>query len=360
MKIVTIVGARPQFVKAATISRAIKDIHSGSLEEVCIHTGQHYDANMSSVFFEDLNIPAPKYNLGISTNRHGSMTGRMLEAIEDVLLQENPNWLLIYGDTNSTLAGALAAAKLNIPIAHVEAGLRSFNNNMPEEINRIISDRISSLLLCPTDTAVNNLKSEGIFNGVHNVGDVMYDAALHMKIRAEKKSDILKKINISKNNYILLTCHRAENTDCKDNLYLILKEISKIAREIPVVFPMHPRTKKVIDSYGYNDLLAEVVVIDPVGYIDMIKLESNAAMIITDSGGVQKEAYFFKVPCVTLREQTEWVETLSSGWNKLVPPSTGRICEDVLSSLGKIPGEYCNFYGNGSAAYSVLNKIINY
>lgn len=356
MKIVTIVGARPQFIKAAAVSRVIRDNYANKIEEILVHTGQHYDDNMSKVFFEELDIPKPKYNLEISGGHHGAMTGRMLEAIEKVLLEEKPDWVLIYGDTNSTLAGALAAAKLHIRVAHVEAGLRSFNMRMPEEVNRILADRVSSLLFCPTETAVNNLKSEGITQGVHAVGDVMYDVSLFYRDIARQRSVILDDLNLTEGRYILATCHRAENTDVPSRLLGIIDALAIIARDMPVVLPLHPRTRALLAQYGYEDKLSTLAIVEPVSFLDMIRLEQSAYAIVTDSGGVQKEAYFYGVPCLTTRDETEWVETVESGWNQLVGADADRIVQaySTLRHLSLHP----QLYGNGDAASHIISILI--
>lgn len=357
IKIVTIVGARPQFIKAAAVSRVIRDSYGGKIEEVLVHTGQHYDDNMSKVFFEELDIPQPKYNLEISGGQHGAMTGRMLGAVEKVLLDEKPDWLLIYGDTNSTLAGALAAAKLHIPVAHVEAGLRSFNMRMPEEINRILSDRVSSLLFCPTETAVKNLSAEGISKGVHNVGDVMYDVALFYRDRARQQSTILKDLELVENGFALATCHRAENTDDPKRLGEIVAALAKIAGSMQVVFPLHPRTRKLIEDYGLRRYLDAVKVVEPLPFLDMVALERAAKVILTDSGGVQKEAYFYGVPCVTMRDETEWVETVELGWNQLVGASTQAILSAVSRPVESKQTNTITPYGDGKAALSIVSKL---
>lgn len=355
MKIVTIVGARPQFIKAAAVSRVIRDDYADKIEEVLVHTGQHYDDNMSKVFFEELDIPHPKYNLEISGGQHGAMTGRMLEAIEKVLLEEKPDWVLIYGDTNSTLAAALAAAKMHIPVAHVEAGLRSFNMRMPEEINRILADRVSSLLFCPTETAVNNLKSEGVTNGVHNVGDVMYDVALFYSDRARQQSAILNNLSLAKGEFSLATCHRAENTDDPQRLGEILSALAQLAIELPVVFPIHPRTRKLVDEYGLSRHLASLIVTEPLPFLDMVALEQAARLILTDSGGVQKEAFFYGVPCITMRDETEWVETVELGWNKIVGSTTASIVSGVKDMMGKQNTKTMEMpYGKGDSAKNIL------
>ena len=355
MKIVTVVGARPQFIKAAAVSRVMRSDYVGKIDEVLVHTGQHYDDNMSNVFFEELDIPSPKYNLKISGGQHGAMTGRMLEAIERVLLQEKPDWLLIYGDTNSTLAGALAAAKLHIPVAHVEAGLRSFNMRMPEEVNRILADRVSSLLFCPTETAVSNLKTEGVSRGVHNVGDVMYDAALFYRDRAQQQSKVLQTLGLAAGGFALATCHRAENTDDPKRLGAILSALAEIAALLPVVVPLHPRTRKLIGDYGLGHLLAKLTVTDPLPFLDMVALEQASRVILTDSGGVQKEAFFYGVPCITMRNETEWVETLDFGWNQLVGSSTQSILSAVNEIMQSPPRGACaKPYGTGRAASDIL------
>lgn len=361
MKIVTVVGARPQFIKAAAVSRAIGTDYAGRIEEVLVHTGQHHDENMSKVFFEELDIPEPKYNLKISGGTHGAMTGRMLEAVENVLLQERPDYLLIYGDTNSTLAGALAAAKLHIPVAHVEAGLRSFNMRMPEEVNRILSDRISTFLFCPTETAVKNLEVEGLVKGVANVGDVMYDVALFYREKARHQSSILQRLNITPKEYALATCHRAENTDDPQRLESILSALAEITKQLPVVFPLHPRTHKLIGEYGLSHWLQRLTVTEPLSFLDMVALEQAAKVILTDSGGVQKEAFFYDVPCITLRDETEWIETLELGANRLVGASSVRILES-MENLASWPTNCSNAnpYGAGEAAKNILKLMINH
>jgi UDP-GlcNAc3NAcA epimerase len=356
------VGARPQFIKAAAVSRAIRDGHAGAIDEVLVHTGQHYDDNMSGVFFDELDIPRAKYDLKISGGSHGAMTGRMLEAIEAVLVDERPDWVLVYGDTNSTLAAALAAAKLHIPIAHVEAGLRSFNRRMPEEINRILADRLSSLLFCPTDTAVRNLHAEGMTSGVHNCGDVMYDAALYYGARARSSSTILADLGIAERGFALATCHRAENTDDLQRLGEIAGALAAIAQEQPVVFPIHPRTRARIDDAGIRSSLRGVTLIDPVPFLDMVALEQAASVILTDSGGVQKEAFFYGVPCVTMRDETEWVETVALGRNRL----TGAMRTAIVSAFEELlrgdstraSGDPQRPYGQGDAAKRMLMHLV--
>jgi UDP-N-acetylglucosamine 2-epimerase len=314
-RIATIVGARPQFIKSVLVSRELRKVAT----EVVVHTGQHYDANMSEVFFEELNIPKADYNLGIGSGPHGEQTGNMLRRIETVLIKERPDAVLVYGDTNSTLAGALAAAKLHIPVAHVEAGLRSYNRRMPEEVNRIVTDHLSTLLFAPTSTAVKNLRREGIKKGVHLVGDVMYDAVLqHIQV-AEAKSRILRCLAIRSKAYVLATVHRAENTDDAHVLRNIVEAFCKISLNEPLIWPVHPRTRKVLARLAMRiPGRTQLRLIEPVSYLEMLKLEKNARVILTDSGGVQKEAKWFQVPCVTLREETEWVETVEAGWNTVV------------------------------------------
>ncbi len=353
-KIITIVGARPQFVKAATLSRQFE---LQGIEEKIVHTGQHFDANMSDVFFTEMEIPKPTYNLDVHGVSHGAMTGRMLEGIEKILLDEKPDGILVYGDTNSTLAGALAASKLYIPIVHVEAGLRSFNMRMPEEINRILTDRISSLLLCPTDTAVNNLQREGFENfdiKIVKNGDVMQDAALFYAAKAEEKSDILKKINLPK--FLLATIHRQENTDSPENLAGIVKALNEIHRHTPVIVPLHPRTRHILKEKG---IIPEFILIDPVGYFDMIMLLKNCELVITDSGGVQKEAFFFGKNCITMREETEWVELVENGFNILTGSNTAKILDAYGRTLRKTPDFSLNLYGNGQAAERAVKEILS-
>lgn len=358
-KIVTIIGARPQFVKAAVLSRLIRsEDWKDKFTEVLVHTGQHYDPNMSDVFFTDMEIPKPDFNLNIGSGTHGKMTGQMLIGIEDIVLTEKPDVLLVYGDTNSTLAGALAAAKLHIPIAHVEAGLRSFWKFMPEEQNRILTDHISDYLFCPTNTAVKNLKNEGITDGVYNVGDIMLDANMFYldKLQKEKQQGINRLENVTgltsgiiHSNFILATVHRAENTDNSEKLKNIVDALNRI--NIPIILPLHPRTRKNMAKNGFI-LQPHVVVIDPVGYFEMLELESKCTCIITDSGGVQKEAYFMKKPCITLRDQTEWVETVECGWNVLVGTKTNRIVEayEMISS----PNSYPTNFGCGTCGDQIL------
>jgi UDP-GlcNAc3NAcA epimerase len=352
------VGARPQFIKAAAVSRIIRDGYAGKLDEVLVHTGQHYDENMSKVFFEELDIPRPRYNLEISGGHHGAMTGRMLESVETVLLQEKPDWVLIYGDTNSTLAGALAAAKLHIPVAHVEAGLRSFNMRMPEEVNRILADRVSTALFCPTETAVDNLKSEGILEGVHNVGDVMYDVALYYCDRAKQQSQILQNLNLTEGGFVLATCHRAENTDDLNRLTEIVSALGEMAETTPLVLPLHPRTRKLIADHGLAGKLGAVTITDPLSFLDMVALEQAARIILTDSGGVQKEAFFYGVPCITMRDETEWVETVKTGWNQLVGASKDAILSASDAAMkGRPVSVVVAPYGSGDAAAKIVAML---
>ncbi len=353
MKIASIVGARPQFIKCAPVSRELRKEH----EEILIHTGQHYDHGMSEVFFEELRIPKPDYNLGIGSGTHGHQTGAMLGAIEDVLKKERPDLVLVYGDTNSTLAGALAAAKLHIPVAHVEAGLRSFDRRMPEEVNRVLTDHASDLLFCPTETAVANLAAEGVTGGVHLVGDVMLDAMNYNRMVAEERSRILDEVGVEPGDYLAITVHRPSNTDSRENMTAILGALGEADR--PVVFPVHPRTRKCLSEHG---LLAEVPenirVVEPLGYLDMIRLMAHAEKILTDSGGVQKEAYMLGVPCITLRENTEWVETVEAGWNVLVGADKKSIVKFVSEFMP--PRERRYIFGNGDASKEILRSLSEY
>ncbi len=358
MKIVTIVGARPQFIKAAPVSRAIKDYNlkrpDSQIIEVIIHTGQHYDDNMSKVFFKELDIPEPDVNLGVGSGLHGWQTAQMLMRIEETLLEQNPDRVIVYGDTNSTLAGALAAVKMHIPVAHVEAGLRSFNREMPEEHNRVIADHCSDLLFCPTQTAVDNLAKEGVSSGVHLVGDTMYDSVLQFAPFARQKSTIMTDLGLKSKGYLLATLHRPYNTDVPENLLNILTAFNKI--EKPVVFAVHPRTKHKIDeldgAFQTKGKTKNIITIEPIGYLDMLSLEENAHLILTDSGGMQKEAYFMGVPCVTLRPETEWVETVKAGWNVVVGADREKIVNAVSSF--KSPEKRPDLYGDGRAGERIL------
>lgn len=355
MKILTIVGARPQFVKAAALSREFSK--HNNVEEILVHTGQHFDVNMSDIFFEEMEIPKPKYNLDINSIGHGAMTGRMLEGIEEILLSEKPDLLLVYGDTNSTIAGALAAKKLHIKVAHVEAGLRSFNMDMPEEVNRILTDRISDYLFCPTQTAIDNLELEGYKNidtKIFKSGDVMQDAANFYANKSESKSTIIRDKNLS--NYILTTLHRAENTDDKQRLSDIVDALNEIHETIlPIVLPLHPRTKGKLEQYG---LKLDVILIDPVGYFDMIELIKNSSLVMTDSGGLQKEAFFFHKNCVTMRDQTEWVELIKADVNVLVGADKLKIKKEAEIMLSKNSNFTVDLYGNGNACKNIVDYIL--
>lgn len=357
MRVASIVGARPQFIKAAVVSRALQE--SGA-EELLIHTGQHYDANMSDVFFSELEIPSPAHHLGIGSASHGIQTGRMLEAIETVLTQIRPDWVLVYGDTNSTLAGALAAAKLHFPVAHVEAGLRSFNRRMPEEINRVLTDHVAELLFAPTDTAVRMLRREGIVDEkIYQVGDVMYDAALYYSKKADEKSQVLRQLELNDHDYILATIHRAENTGDPARLGNLFAALQHIAKEMPVILPVHPRTQAALRDFGMvEDASRGLRMIEPVGYLDMVMLEKHARLIVTDSGGVQKEAFFYRVPCVTVREETEWVELIEAGWNRLAPPtSADQVASAIRQALHSTPPLAANLYGDGHSATSIAEIL---
>ena len=350
MKIISIIGARPQFIKCAPLSRAIRK----QCQEILLHTGQHYDPKLSNIFFNELNIPKPDYNLNIGSAPHGEQTGKMLIEIEKILIKEQPDLVLTYGDTNSTLAGALTASKLHIKTAHVEAGLRSFDRTMPEEINRILTDNISDLLFCPTETALNNLRSEGITKGVYLVGDVMKDALEYNITIAEERSEILSDLDLISGEFIVATLHRPANTDSKEKLLSIVKAFCKVDETI--VFPVHPRTEKYLQDYGLWDKICECVkVIWPVGYTDMLKLMSNAKKILTDSGGIQKEAYMLGVPCITMRENTEWVETIEEGWNVLVGSDYEKIVDAIRGFWGA--DERSDVFGGGDASEMILNLI---
>ena len=350
MKILTIIGARPQFIKAASLSREIKK--HNEITEIIVHTGQHFDANMSDVFFDEMKILKPHYNLKINSLGHGAMTGRMMEEIEKVIIKESPDWLLVYGDTNSTLAGALAAKKLLVKVAHVEAGLRSYNMKMPEEINRILTDRLSDVLFCPTKQAIVNLEIEGFknFNSlVVNVGDIMYDSALFYRDLAYRPKGSIPE------NFILTTIHRAENTDDKIKLVRIFKELDKINKSIPVLIPLHPRTKKKLKEY---QIITQVHLISPVGYLEMVWLIKNSNAIITDSGGLQKEAYFFKKQCFTLRDQTEWIELIEMGCNQLINVVNDEIAIIILSGVNAKFDYSKKIYGDGCTSENILEVLL--
>ena len=356
MKIITVIGARPQFIKAAVVSRAFREFDRGITEQI-VHTGQHFDANMSDIFFKELEIPEPAHHLGIGGGSHGSNTGKMIEAVESVLMKEKPDCLLVYGDTDSTLAGALAAVKLHIPVAHVEAGLRSFNRRMPEEINRILTDHASTFLFAPTQTAVTNLQNEGITSSrVHLVGDVMLDAAMRYEPIAAKKSRVLETLGLSTKTFILATIHRPENADDARRMKIILEAFSSF--ELPVVMPMHPRTKARLRDFGI-DLPRNVRAVEPVGYFDMIMLERNAHLVVTDSGGVQKEAFFYKTACVTLREETEWTELVEAGWNFLAPPLSVDHIRLGLAKAMKAKGSSIQPYGDGHTARRIADILLS-
>jgi UDP-GlcNAc3NAcA epimerase len=358
-RVVSIVGARPQFIKAAAVSRVLRGVPGTA--EVLLHTGQHYDDDMSAVFFRELEIPEADYNLGIGSGTHAVQTARMLETIEAVLVKEAPEWVLVYGDTNSTLAGALAAAKLRLPLAHVEAGLRSFNRAMPEEINRVVADHVSDLLFAPTPLAAGNLAREGIAGDeVALVGDVMYDAMLHYARKAESQSTALARLGLAPGQYVLATIHRAENTDQPARLAAIFAALAALARELAVVVPLHPRTGHALARTGLSlDAAPGLRIIGPIGYLDMVTLERHARLIATDSGGVQKEAYFNRVPCVTLRTETEWVELVDAGWNVLAPPTdAGAVQAAVRRALDAKPPAWRPLYGDGTAARAIVDRLL--
>ncbi|MBB6733056.1 non-hydrolyzing UDP-N-acetylglucosamine 2-epimerase [Cohnella zeiphila] len=353
-KIVTIVGARPQFIKVAPVSRALRQ----SFREVIVNTGQHYDFNMAGQFFDELEIPRPDYDLEVGSHSHGKQTGLMLQAIEEVLLQEKPDGVIVYGDTNSTLAGALAASKLHIPLFHVEAGLRSYNKAMPEEINRVLTDHVSDLLFAPTETAVKNLERESIADPVRLCGDVMYDAVVYNREIAGRRYGP-ERYGVERKAYYLCTIHRAENTDRPERLGAIIDSLIRL--EAPVLLPLHPRTQKVLRELGRLDVLARhdhIRLIEPVSYMEMLALETEAAAIVTDSGGVQKEAYFARVPCFTLRDETEWMETVEAGWNKLIDP----LRMDLKSEIERleIAAYQDRLYGDGRASEKIVGAIQAY
>ncbi len=356
MKIITIIGARPQFIKAAVVSRAMR-LRSDEIRELIVHTGQHFDSNMSGIFFEELDIPKPDFQLGVGGGSHGQNTGRMLEKIEEVVLQEKPDYVLVYGDTDSTLAGTLAAVKLHIPVAHVEAGLRSFNRKMPEEINRILTDHASDVLFTPTSTAVKNLSNEGIESSkIKQVGDVMYDAALYYGTKTDQNNSLLKDLRIESKKYALLTLHRAENVDDEERMSSILKGLDNYKN--PIIWPLHPRTKKMLESFRIV-IPENIKIVEPIGYLDMILLEKNAALIATDSGGVQKEAYFHKVPCITMRDQTEWVELVEQGANIITGANTNAISTALEKASNVDPAIFdAPLYGNGTTGLEIVDTLI--
>jgi UDP-GlcNAc3NAcA epimerase len=364
MKIFTVVGARPQFIKAAALSRVLR--REPGIQEVLLHTGQHYDANMSEIFFKQMDIPAPDYNLEIAGLAHGAMTGRMLEKIEQVLLEEKPDRVLVYGDTNSTLAAGLAAAKLHIPVAHVEAGLRSFNMAMPEEINRILVDRLSDKLFCPTETAVKNLHNEGFarFTQIEVVqsGDIMQDAALYYAQRA-KPPELPDGIEISDDPFVLVTLHRAENTDDPLRLHAIWNALLSLSEQTPCLFPIHPRTRKKIKELNIDinhctKNSCQLYLIPPVGYLEMVYLLQHCSLVLTDSGGLQKEAFFFQKPCVTLRDETEWVELVDNGFNYLAGSDTQRILEAATVMQRTVVVDEDDMYGGGRAASNIVSSLL--
>jgi UDP-GlcNAc3NAcA epimerase len=355
-KILTIVGARPQFVKAAALSRALKKL---GVEEVLVHTGQHFDENMAEIFFRQMDIPQPKYNLGINSLSHGAMTGRMLEEIEKVLIAEKPSVIVVFGDTNSTLAGALAASKLHIPVAHIEAGLRSFNMKMPEEINRILTDRISNFLFCPTEVAINNLLIEGFENfdiNIINSGDVMYDVALYYSRVSSEKSTIINDLGLSKKPFLLSTLHRQENTDDLERLNSIISALNTLSKDYQIVLPIHPRTRKILQN---ENIRLDFEPIDPVGYFDMIELLKHCQMVITDSGGVQKEAFFFEKHCLVTRDETEWTELVDLHYNFMVGAETDKIINTV-AEVEKTKAKFnVKPYGDGNAADKIALVLKN-
>lgn len=356
IKILTIVGARPQFIKSAAVSREFAK--SPLIKEVILHTGQHFDQNMSQIFFDEMEIPQPDYNLNIHGLSHGAMTGQMLEGIEKVCLQEKPDYCLVYGDTNSTIAGALAAKKLLIPVVHVEAGLRSFNMRMPEEINRILTDRISDILFCPTKAAIQNLKNEGLTGERAKIvqnGDVMQDAALYYAKFSEARSGIVSRLDLNRSDFALCTIHRQENTDDPERLNSIISALNKLSQTCRVVVPLHPRTRKILQTTGSR---IDFDTIDPVGYFDMIELLKNCALVITDSGGLQKEAYFFRKFCITLREETEWVELVEGGFNKLVGSNETAILEAFNELHGKQLSTDEELYGGGNASAIIRETLL--
>jgi UDP-GlcNAc3NAcA epimerase len=352
MKVMTVVGARPQFIKAAPVSRLLRK----EAQEVLVHTGQHYDPLMSEIFFDELHIPQPDYYLQVGSKLHGAQTGEMLEKVEEIILKETPDCVLVYGDTNSTLAGALAAAKLHVPVAHIEAGLRSFNRRMPEEVNRILTDHISHWLFCPTTTAVRFLQNEGIVQGVHLSGDVMLDALNYNRVLADQKATILSRLTLRSKSYILITLHRAENTDDHERFKNIIDAINHFP--VPAIFPIHPRTRDKLKQYNLQIENKNIRLIDPVGYLDMLQLEAHASKILTDSGGVQKEAFFLQVPCITMRDETEWVETVERGANVLV----GADSSQILQAVEHFTVDFSDIeliFGDGQAARKIVQQLLD-
>jgi UDP-GlcNAc3NAcA epimerase len=363
MKVLTVVGARPQFIKAAVVSRAVPAFNASRhsdhrIQEVMVHTGQHYDDNMSAVFFQELKIQEPAHHLGVRSGPHGQQTARMLERLEPVMERERPDLVLVYGDTNSTLAGSLAASKLGIPVAHVEAGLRSYNRAMPEELNRVVTDHLSALLFCPTDHAVKNLSCEGIVTGVHRVGDVMYDSLLYNLARADRRAGVLAELSLQPGQYGVATIHRAESTDCPETVTSILSALGRLG--LPIVVPLHPRTRAVLDGAGGWHVSGPVRLIAPVSYHEMLVLERHARLILTDSGGVQKEAFLLGVPCVTLRNETEWVETVEAGWNRVAGTAPDDVEAMARLALEEVRPERRQPYGDGHAAEAILGIVADY
>jgi len=349
LKIITVVGARPQFIKAAPVSRALRAV--GHIE-LLVHTGQHYDYGMSQVFFAELDIPEPAFNLGVGSGEPGRQTGEMLIRLEEVLTRERPDWVIVHGDTNTTLAGALAACKLGIPLAHNEAGMRSHNRTMPEEHNRVLTDHCSNLLFCATRSAVEELAGEGITRGVHLVGDVMYDAALYYADHTAGHSQILNDLNLTPGGYLLATLHRAYNTDEPARLLRLMKILDEL--DAPVILPLHPRTRKRLDDAGFSTS-GSLRILEPLGYLDMVHMERHSRMILTDSGGVQREAYFFGIPCLTLRPETEWVETVQAGWNRVVDTDECAIRE--LTTTHWWSAERPPLFGDGKAAEKIVTIL---
>ncbi|UVL85605.1 UDP-N-acetylglucosamine 2-epimerase (non-hydrolyzing) [Pseudomonas sp. B21-028] len=358
MKILTIIGARPQFIKASVVSHFISTL--SGVEEIVVHTGQHFDSNMSDVFFHELGMSAPAYYLDIHGGSHGDMTGRMLIEVEKVLLLEHPDIVLVYGDTNSTLAGALAAVKLHIPVAHVEAGLRSFNMAMPEEVNRILTDRVSRWMFTPTTTAAEHLTKEGVSTAnIVPVGDVMYDVAKFHGGRVDARGRVMSKLDLKEAGFVLATVHRAENTDDSARLTSIVEAFRDLSTDLPIVWPVHPRTRAVLDKRGQlDDMPKNLHLIDPVGYLDMVQLEKHAALIATDSGGVQKEAFFYGVPCVTLRDETEWTELVEAGWNRLVSSKSSQEVAAAIRAAVGTKGQAVQPYGEGNAAELIVRRLV--
>ncbi len=363
MKLITIIGARPQFIKASALFKSMELVPGSSLllDQKILHTGQHYDSNMSDCFFEDLGIPQPSYELGIGGGSHGANTGRMLEEIEKILIADKFDGVIVYGDTDSTLAGSLAASKLKIPVFHIEAGLRSFNRSMPEEQNRVITDHLSELCFAPTPLAIQNLRSEGIADErIVKTGDIMADTARIFSISLNRRNELLKRLGCFEKNFILATIHRAENVDNPQKLLSILSALAK--QKIPVLLPLHPRTKARIEQFNLHKLIANLQITEPLGYLDMVMLEKKADLIITDSGGIQKEAYFQGTPCVTIREETEWVELIDTGWNKLADPNNkDAIIDSISNQLNfELSQPRPNLYGDGFSAKTIISKLLNY